>query len=71
MATRARSSMTPAVVQRLLQSGVDEASVVAGLVGTGAWSESGALEIVRFMSGRRDKRPHERSITARSDARPR
>ena len=38
--------MTPSQVQHLLDSGIERGDVVRLLVATGAWSESGAAEIV-------------------------
>ena len=41
-----RPQMTPGQVQHLLDSGIEAGDVVRLLVATGAWSESGAAEIV-------------------------
>ena len=44
------SELTPNEIRRLLRSGVDSCEVAARLVETGCWSESGAAEIVAFLS---------------------
>ena len=43
--------MTPSRVQDLLDAGVEAGDVVRLLVATGAWSESGAVEIVSTLTG--------------------
>jgi len=47
------SSHTPlndSDVRTMLQSGTDPSDIIERLVETGAWSNSGATEIVRFMT---------------------
>ncbi len=45
-ASRIKPQMTPSQAQHLLDSGIESGDVVRLLVATGAWSESGAAEIV-------------------------
>jgi hypothetical protein len=42
--------LTPNEIRRLLESGTDAGEVAARLVETGCWSESGAAEIVAFLT---------------------
>ena len=44
------SELTPNAIRRLLESGIDTCEVAARLVETGCWSESGAAEIVAFLT---------------------
>ncbi len=48
--------VTPTRVEELLARGMDADEVVRLLVATGAWSESGAAEIVSTL-GQRDDQP--------------
>ena len=43
--------MTPNQVQHLLDSGIETGDVVRLLVATGAWTETGAAEIVATLRG--------------------
>ena len=45
------SELTPNEIRRLLESGADRCEVANRLVETGCWSESGAAEIVAFLTG--------------------
>jgi len=42
--------LTPREIRQLLESGVKAPELVERLVATGTWSESGALEILSFMT---------------------
>lgn len=44
------SSLGESDVRRMLGTGVDKAEVIKQLVATGDWTQSGANEIVRFLT---------------------
>ena len=46
-----KAQMTPNQVQHLLDSGIETGDVVRLLVATGAWTETGAAEIVATLGG--------------------
>jgi hypothetical protein len=43
-------TLTPSETRQLLESGIDVREVAERLVATGCWSESGAAEIVAFLT---------------------
>ena len=46
-----KAQMTPNQVQHLLDSGIEVGDVARLLVATGAWTETGAAEIVATLTG--------------------
>ena len=44
-------ALTPSVVRKLLDAGVEQPQIVARLVATGNWSPAGAREIISFLTG--------------------